>query len=205
MDTRFLHNSLNTLIVSLTVLILVCIIVWTSLRRNVTITKQGLKIIDPYPYDIFSTRIPAIDDWLKDKLRTAILENVDSLFGMMSGLDPIQRQTLLLAVLDEINQRISINGFAKLFSNQKSRDEWKVNRKQAIMCKVSAHKDDLKTDVISRSLDDVLEFVQHEFALRTKMACEKKLLVYEKYLKKTSKVKQLYRKNENYIEELKKL
>lgn len=203
MDTGFLNNSVNTLITSITIITVIIIIVWVSLRKNVTVTKEGIKIIDPYPYDVFNLQIPAIDDWLKDKLRTVMLENVDSLFGMMVGLEPIQRQTLLLAVLDEMNQRISINGFSKVLTNQKILSDWKANRIQSIMCKVSAHEDNAHIENMTSALNKVMAFLVHEFAMRTKMACEKKLLVYEKYYKKASKVKRLYAKNEKYIEELK--
>lgn len=205
MDTGFLNNTANVLIICFTIVVIILLIIWISIRRNVTITKEGIKIIDPYPYDTFSVQIPGIDEWLKNKLRSVMLDNVDSLFGMMNGLDPIVRQTLLLAVLDEISQRISVNGFAKVLTNSDQCDRWIKDRKHAIMSKVNAYENDISSDNIGRALDNVLAYIKHEFALRTRMACEKKLLVYEKYAKQSGRVKALIKKNNDYIEELKKL
>lgn len=205
MDTGFLNSTANVLVICFTFIIFILLIIWISIRRNVSITKEGIKIVDPYPYDVFSTQIPGIDEWLKNKLRSVMLDNVDSLFGMMNGLDPIVRQTLLLAVLDEISQRISVNGFAKILTNEAQCERWLKDRKNAILSKVSAYENDVSVDNVSRSLDNVLCFIKHEFAIRTRMACEKKILVYEKYVNKSGKVKALLRKNTNYIEELKKI
>lgn len=205
MDTGFLNNTANVLIICFTLIVIIILIIWISMRRNVSVTKEGIKIIDPYPYDTFATQIPGIDEWLKNKLRSVMLDNVDSLFGMMNGLDPIVRQTLLLAVLDEISQRISVNGFAKILTNEPQCDRWIKDRKYAILSKVSAYENDISIDTISRSLDNVLAFIKHEFAIRTRMACEKKLLIYEKYVKQSGRVKALIKKNNSYIEELKKL
>lgn len=205
MDTGFLNNTANVLIICFTIITIILLILWISMRRNVSVTKEGIKIIDPYPYDTFATQIPGIDEWLKNKLRSVMLDNVDSLFGMMNGLDPIVRQTLLLAVLDEVSQRISINGFTKILTNNIQCENWIKDRKHSILSKVSAYENDISVDNISRSLDNVLNFIKHEFAIRTRMACEKKLLVYEKYVKRSGRIKALIKKNNNYIEELKKL
>lgn len=205
MDTTFLNNSINILLICATVITVILIIVWLSTRKNITITKEGVKIIDTFPYDVLNTQIPGIDDWLKNKLRAVMLDNVDNLFGMMNGIDPIVRQTLLLAVLDEISQRISINGFTKIFSVQANLEAWLKSRKQAIMSKVSAYESNINTDNVSRCIDNVLDFIQHEFAMRTIMACEKKIIVYQQYAKQSKRVKYLLNKNLKYLEELRQL
>lgn len=206
MDTGFLNNTANVLIICGTIVTVILLVIWVSNKKNLTITKEGIKIIDTYPYDILQSEIPGIDEWLKNKLRASILDNVDTLFGLMEGLEPLVRQLLLLGVLDEMSQRISLNGFAKILSSNTSKEQWVADRKRAIISKVRAHESELSLTSINAAADDVLAFIVHEFALRTRMACEKKILVYEKQVKKApNRLKPLIKRNQQYIEVLKTL
>jgi hypothetical protein len=225
MDWGFLHNPVNTVITSVTLLLVAGGVLFFLSKRKVSVGKDGIKIDNAVLIDgRFLDKIPAIDQERKTKLQKEISNRKDTWLGMMHDIpDKTIRLFLMMKLLEVLTTKIYSNHLTVIFSDKSRYAEWKDEVVMMTIAKMRYVEDytgvAMSEKAGDRSEKDYTALIASELeqcmsAVRSVMksviteSCEAKLEFYREILQvgpnneQTAKAKDLIERNEGYIKRL---